>query len=571
MDAGSLSDKSKLYSFIRPDKTTLFDFQLGAVAHCVGRLVANKSAILALDTGLGKTCTLRAIVDDMQVRAIVFVPGGLVQQVSQSLRRQPWESTESCIVIAAETSKQLQAVRPPHKILVVNRSLSVPSDIRNEYDLIVVDEAHQALSLRVVSKFSREPVLFLTACPTESSKLMDWFRPVGTKKTSSKHANGFAEACFIVEKTPRVFELLGLAQPKIIEVPGDPIDIEAYSMRVIHALKYFGTGGHIMRARVALYVAEILPLASRQAAEFVSDRINCVLRQTPSVVFPKCSFLRQCQELCNKHSISWPYGLVLPSQEELPVDANSRCPCCSLTDSECALLYSAHCDALPRSLPLWVGKSIYTRGFTSAIIRFHSKISIEATISKHPVPDNILVFILTTDKSAAYRAKLIKKFASHDGQRAKLNVLSRAFKHKTAPDTLLRVGALGMGRLLLSEVERCLARPRLLLADATVDVGFDLHRHIDGVYMDTILRTPAELRQITGRVSRIAVDRAKQGSVDVLTKIYPGTLDKLFLNHLNNKSRAEEEERKMSSAALEIANRARSILSEDKEAVMLFE
>jgi hypothetical protein len=92
-----------------------------------------------------------------------------------------------------------------------------------------------------------------------------------------------------------------------------------------------------------------------------------------------------------------------------------------------------------------------------------------------------------------------------------------------------------MGKLLLSYVESYLARPRLLLADATVDIGFDLHRHVDGLYISR--ETYVELCQISGRVSRIAVDREDQGTFDVYTHCIQDTLDDaLFLKHIGVES-----------------------------------
>jgi hypothetical protein len=578
MELGSLSDKSGLYSFRRPDGETLFDFQIGAVAHCVSRLAQNAPAVLGLDTGLGKTCTVRAILDAMKARALVVVPGGLVRQVAAGLRRQPWEKSNVLVVAVAETGKQLASDLGPHDVLVVNRALGGTMRHRYDYDLIIIDEAHQAASMRVVYRCSygqakEIPVLFLTACPNEAPELADWFRPHGCRRTTA-HTKAFNEACFVVEKTPRVLAALGAARPRVVEVPGAPPDLSKYAENLLRELRRSGNVGPIVRARGALYIAKAIPVSAPQAARIVQEEVREVLKRDPPVAFPRGDFVRLCEKLCTENGLTWPGPPPVSLSEELPpTDAQLRCGCCGLTDGECAVLHAAHCWAVRAHTaeePPWSEHSRCAKGFTSALVRFPNKSSIDAALRAHPVPDGVLTFVLTADKSAAYRSRLIKKFASHDGQKVKLAILARAMHRGTAPPMLLQVGALGMGRLLLSHVEQCLARPRLLLADSTVDVGFDLHRHIDGVYMSTIVRTPAELRQITGRVSRIAVDCADQGTVDVLTRTSPGTLDELFMRHLSTTA-AERGIGESYAPLLKGANRIRELLSADPQLLQLFE
>ena len=574
METGSLSDRSGLYSFIRPDGETLFDFQLAAVSHCVGRLAQGEAAVLGLDTGLGKTCTSRAVLDAMKARALVIVPGGLVRQVAQGFRRLPWEKSDSLVVLVAETGKQLAGERPPHDVLVVNRALGSASRDREQYDVVVVDEAHQSSSVRTVFRgYGRQrdtPVLFLTACPGEAPELADWFRPHGSHR-SAAHSRAFAESCFVIEKTPRVLETLGAARPRVVLLPGETPDLAKYGTEVLDCLRYTGSIGPISRARVALHVADALPMVAETAARMVWDEAAEALRRDPPVAFPRGDFVRRCKELCDAHRVPWPGPPpALVSEEGTAADERLRCRCCGLNDAECSALHSAHCCATPTAPPPWAEEVSHAKGFTSALIRFPNKRRIDNALRQHPVPPNVLVFVLTADKPASYRSTLIKKFSSHDGQKAKLGILARALRRGTAPEVILRVGALGMGRLLLTQVEQCLARPRLLLADSTVDVGFDLHRHIDGVYMSNLVRTPAELRQITGRVSRIAVERGDQGTIDVLTRTLPGTLDDLFARHLAAAD-GPVDDRNVCAPLLGTASRARQLLSADPEALQLFE
>jgi hypothetical protein len=245
-------------------------------------------------------------------------------------------------------------------------------------------------------------------------------------------------------------------------------------------------------------------------------------------------------------------------------DQGSRCTCCNLTPGEYGLLHQIHTHSVPTYAPPW---TLQKFGFTSVLVRFSSKQHIEETLREHPVPDGVLVFILTSDKSASFRANLIRRFSGHDGQRAKLAVLRRAVQNGKAPEYFLKAISTGMG-YILSEIEKFLARPRLLLADSTVDVGFDLHRHINGIHVPQMVSTHAELRQLTGRVSRIAVDRKDQGTIDVLTNCTDQSLDEvLFAKHL------QDEEKIMSEAApfLQVATSIRRKLQDAPDELDLFE
>ena len=561
---GSLADRSGLFNFTQPDGRTLFDFQRAAVTHCISRLSIGKTAVLGLDTGLGKTCTVRAVLQEMGVRALVIVPGGLVRQVAAGLTRYPWEKPGdpgNLRVIFAETGKQLQAEnKPDHDILVVNRALYC-GRVAEEYDVLVIDEAHQASSVRAARfRSSETPVLFVTACPGESPELADFFRTRGARRTQAC-AKSFSEACFVVEKTPRALTALGVARPRIVLLHSPLHDPEAYDDAVINILEsnwFCLSGGSNSRMQAVLSFGALLPRAAAKAARTLQNMVQEARDLQKEL--PRGDFVGRATALVEAHGLTFPPARATPDPTGVAPDRHNRCGCCGLTASEYGMLHSVHTRVSPTLPPPW---TLQKFGFSSALIRFSNKQHIEETLKRHPVPVGVLVFVLTTDKSATYRANLIRRFASHDGQRAKLAVLSRAIKNSMAPPSLLRVGDIGSGRFLLSEIEQYLARPRLLLADSTVDVGFDLHRHINSVYVPQMVGTRAELRQLTGRVSRIAVDQKDQGTIDVLTNCTDHTLDEvLFSKHLE----MEEEDEKV-APLLEVAGRIRQKLKGDELAL----
>ena len=63
---GALGDQGSRFDFARPHGGGFFDFQCAAVAFCVERLQAGQDAVLALDTGLGKTVVLRGILQALR-------------------------------------------------------------------------------------------------------------------------------------------------------------------------------------------------------------------------------------------------------------------------------------------------------------------------------------------------------------------------------------------------------------------------------------------------------------------------------------------------------------------------
>ena len=528
-------DRSETFSFIRPDGRTFFDFQIAAIEHCRRRLSNKEHTLLALDTGLGKTCSIRAILTQLKARAIIVVPGGLVRQVSSGLVCYPWETSSSegaSVVASAETGKQLMThlvTCYAHQFLVVNRALLLTKSLASiveiyGYNVIVVDEAHQPRSLSTVKKwpYSCYPILFVTASPDEGDL------PFRLRNLTACRfrTDAFRDACFLVRKTLRSMEALGVAKPNLVVLKSTLEDYNEYYDTLIANIWVSNGNSPNTQLRIMLAAAHALPKAAPFFAIAILNLLEN-LRYRGGEIGGDCLFANMAA-LLSKHGHAVPADIVVGASHRRP----TACDCCDLTPAELTTLHSAHAWASPEAPPPWV---LMPSGFASALVRFRTRKHMEDTIEAHPIPKDILVFKLTSDKSAAYRARLVQRFASHDGQKAKLSVLTRALRDsRTCSEMLYRVGRLGLGKLFLSHIETCLARPRLLLADATVDVGFDLHRHVDGIYLSRIPSSYIELCQITGRVSRIAVDRENQGTINVFTHCAQDTLDDaLFLKHLN--------------------------------------
>lgn len=569
----ALGDRSRLFDFVRPDGRTFFDFQIAAVDFCCERLLQGNSAVLALDTGLGKTCTVRAIVERMGARALLVCPGGLVRQTTASMARYPWDARSSSgwRVAGIETGNELTALdasTQEHRVVVLNRSLGLRYSLVRHFDLVVIDEAHQSKSCGLARSVLQTPILFVTACPFEGMDLMEAMSR--NMQRSLSLLQKFVADCFIVEKTPRALKAVGAAEPRVVVLNLQLTDEElaAYDERLLTEVRI----GCMLpsRLQIALSLSRLFPRLAPKAARLAHEVVMTM--RSADVPLPRGEALSRLRGLFAEHGLSFPAAQYTPDSEGLAPDRHLRCGCCGLTPAEYSVLYNMHSKALPSSAPPWSLREA-RRNFTAAIVRYQDKRQIESVMKSHPPPKDILPFVLTSDRGAAYRARLVQRFSSHDGQRCKILVLARAFRSGNAPELLLRVGALGMGRMLLRALERFLARQRVLIADKAVDVGFDLHRHLNEVHVPRLVATRAELRQLTGRVSRIAVDQSDPGTIDVLANCYERTLDTaLVLKHLRLETAAsEDEERWPIHRVREVSARVRATLRGDTEALELLD
>jgi hypothetical protein len=519
------ADAGPGFSFVRPDGRTFYDFQDAAVNHCVERIKKTKRAVLALDTGLGKTCVVRSIVDRLGVKALVVVPGGLVRQVVVALARFPWESAgaPSAVVIRAETGRELaSALTQPHDILVANRALRFSGSEMKNFGLLVVDEVHQHRSAVVVRKlggagccFPRVSTLFVTASPESS-----WMLPqlvFGNMRSWASDAE-WEQEVFLVKKTPRVQGILGVARPRPLLLDLPLTNSDAYDAELMRMLERPMPASAAVRLTMSVgFGIPRLLNSCRRCLRLSLDHMDHA-KLSPELLVDAMNFAESSETSGDRSR----WGL---SQW------NGVCGCCGLTSGERLTLARFHSRNTPDPPPPWIHSSL---GVTSVVVRFPTKRALEDALQRHPVPSPMASHILTSDKSASYRARLVQRFAGRDGQKMKLTVLNRAARNGTAPELLLKVCALGMGTMFLSFVEQCLAKPRLLLADATVDVGFDLHRHVDGIYVPRLPPNRSELQQIVGRVCRIAAERNDHGTIDVISHRYLDSIDDILWHHLEN-------------------------------------
>lgn len=381
--------------------------------------------------------------------------------------------------------------------------------------------------------------------------MMDAFRSHGSRR-GHEWSRSYGEACFIVDKTERVLRCIGGAVPRFVSVDMDLTDEERqyYINRLISYVKFqtaTHTSIHVALAAGRLlgekYEAEFVKLAAEHATKRPVDdiirnevRAACYRLELPEA--PAAAIVEQPEDsrASKRRRTSSP-------DDENSGPLSTVCSCCGLNTAEYRTLYRHHISALPSDKPIWaINDKAATRGFHSTLVRFPTARSLEESLSRYPPPPGLDVFILTSAKSAAYRARLVKRFASHGGQRYKLSVLARAVKNAKCPPLLLKVLTIGHG-FFHKELISYIANPRILVTDQTVDVGFDLHRHIDGLTTSHVLCSSGDMQQLVGRLARISVDRiGTRDTIDVVTPLRAKTLDEFFAKHLATESTVGEDE-----------------------------
>jgi hypothetical protein len=480
----------------------LFDYQEAAVEHCVQRLSAGGQAVLNLGTGMGKTlvareCLLRLGMGCGGKRALVACPPGLVAQMTGGLAKAPWAEEPNFAVRGAETGKQLRILAKDCSLgaLVVNYALTLNEVDRVEFtgglfDILIVDEAHKLGGKRLQNLFSlvKYPnvVLFMSASleglygtlersearfDSKPRRFMSMARRDSWKKT-------YAAEIFSVSKTASLATAVGGAAPRVVVRWGVPPSTMSYVERLDR--QFCGAMRNAKR-----WPQFAVPLAA------------AALGMDTATAFP--SF----------HALNLQF--IYHFTEE---------------DKETAILnlHRAHLNSLAaesRATPAWVEPLPRAACLLS---RFDSISRLSSALLKNPPAPGVVVLKLSSSMSSAQRSKVISMLSAGQGL---LSALRRASQAAGSLGRVLRVGDNWFLREVLGYVV-----PRLLVlaADRSVDVGYDLHKHVDAVSIDEVPNSQEVLDQLLGRVCRADVSRIGKGdAVSVILEARKGTLDGFFL------------------------------------------
>ena len=147
---------------------------------------------------------------------------------------------------------------------------------------------------------------------------------------------------------------------------------------------------------------------------------------------------------------------------------------------------------------------------------------------------------LTTSLTSPQRTRVIQAYMSFGGDRAAMCVLRRGREQLYDQGNPL-------GRPhILALVSRFVTRHHVLLADGSIDVGIEaLHRCTDSVVLQQLPASYAQLLQLGGRVSRLALDLGRpQPPIAVRCPMRMGTVEELLARHMRCES---ERERKLTA------------------------
>jgi hypothetical protein len=527
--------------------------------------------------------------DDVPSSCVLYVaPGGLVGQIEAALSVTPWRKPTGLAVERAETGAELAAAlgrREEFDVLVSNKALKCyHSECLEKFCLIVVDEAHQ-VSYASSGLLRDKLVLALTATPLGHGQLL---RAVNVHFNigSSSSGNCLRDSqrrLFRLEKTEAVMKLVGTAttilRTATVPLPGGAqeyyediveyvarhctsplsrlvllLEVAKLERRALERRRPAGACGGSPSAPAETAVASspcgvVTPARLRACLESAVGVVgSVVIRYTTRYHCGTAARVLGTRRVASRLGAFYTAaGLPLPvlsledhrnalaeSARHEAAHGVNECACCGLTAHEIELLHRAHCASTPDPSLLLPGGASKKPRFASALVRYPDAASAQERarrLSLASPSDRVL--LLTSQLSAGQRSNVIKKFTSFGGLRAKLCVFKRGVLRSRHP-LVARVFAGDFGDEFLLRVSELLVSKRLLVADATVDVGFDLHRHLDTVLVPRMVSTRTQFLQLVGRCSRIAVEREDQGAISLSVNVVEDTLDALFEAHVQS-------------------------------------
>lgn len=526
----------------------LFDYQEAAIEHCFKRLKDGDSALLTLGTGLGKTVVAREVLLRLGVgsgkRALVACPSGLGVQLGETLRRAPWEQTDSLVVGVADTGKKLTLLcaRSDLPVLVINYALSWYPEQIGHWDYLVVDEAHKfgQSRLQKCMQSIKGPTLFMTATPSQSlarglidgdisqKQLFEKAYGVGVAEAerqmsmpsdpsndqrrmfdkvkiaecskyfiaAKKERDEYAiAATFHLEKTENIIKNIGGAVPSVdLRIIAQP---KNYKMVL---LKNLNETPETRRDRE-------LHMAHSRALAMAIDALSLKLEDSGDSRYVR--FLTN-----NEARMQLLEGV---SQEELSRAVH--------------ILHKAHILTLQSLHDNNIVKQPWTAPLPKSsrclLARFYSQRCLEKALSDSEPEKGVKIMKLTTDMPAAKRARIVSTLNKGKSALIAFGRASQSDSNSSLLGCVLRIGQNWFLREVVSYVS---PRITVLAADQSVDVGYNLHRHVDAIWIPQVPVNREQMQQLLGRMCRADTPRiGKSNCVSVVMNAARGTLDEFFL------------------------------------------
>lgn len=213
--------------------------------------------------------------------------------------------------------------------------------------------------------------------------------------------------------------------------------------------------------------------------------------------------------------------------KERPQKEVGGCSCCGLCPSSLRRLHDRHqqaCLAANLVCPPWSGPPM-PQGVRVMLASFESRQEVLSVLKAYPPSDErrIQIVQLTSSDSSANRARAVLKLTR---LRLQMTALKQA---KGSLGKVLRIGSDWFINELWGLLFPALT---VLVADRSCDLGYDLHRVLDAVWISHPPSGPDRLNQIVGRISRAnAACAGKNRYVGVVMDVWEGTLDEVFSKH----------------------------------------
>jgi hypothetical protein len=201
------------------------------------------------------------------------------------------------------------------------------------------------------------------------------------------------------------------------------------------------------------------------------------------------------------------------------------CSCCGLRQSTLWELHKKHqiaCSAINLVCPPWSGPPI--QGEVRVVLAlFESRRKFLTSVRDFPPDDTVHIIKLTSTRSFSMRTRALADISNF---RLQIATFTRA---KGPFAEVLRIGH----GWFISECWKLLF-PRLtvLVPDKNCDVGYDMYRALDAIWIPHPPSGPDRLNHIVGMVSRANTAVARKTKyIKVVMDVWEDTLDELFAKH----------------------------------------
>ena len=473
------------------DGKSLLPHQEEAVAFLSRR--AGRRSLLVMGTGLGKS---RVYLKVGQERGSLLwiVPSGLPAQAAAQARA---FLPAGAAVLEPRTRKDFlpqcrRALDGPRPCVVVANASALPRSgdatlaSSRFFDVCVVDEAHRYSTQALCSLLSYAPftVVFGTATPRATS-LRAEARRLGVQD-SDAHA---------YLKTKQVEDALGMAAATVdyMEVPL-AVDAAKYRVNVAEYMEGPYGGWQGSRCSKRAFLAGLLA-APDTSEQLIAWRLNELLASC-----------RQPSQLAKALEGLAPELLRRFGAQRVEALSDGR------TDVVRGALEAAAAAAGPSCVTLARRRLLEAHAWCHPPhmvlpepLRPHHRVLLrtsgdcwEASEELRRAAPTARVFVLTTATASVQRGRVIQNFCCREEEVA-LRVLLAHVKRAQRGAPL----PLKLWRPLSAALPAFLLQPRVLCADAAVDLGFNLQTTLTHIVAPRLITKRSSVEQLQGRVSRL--------------------------------------------------------------------